>query len=280
MSKPSMSKPVMSKPKPPDSANYLTKKQFYRQLLTIYGRKPVLEALQEPGVGVHRLHLASSNDPAPILDQIVQLAQGHGAEILQHSRAQLARISKNGRQDQGVAADLICAGFGDYRDFLTKPPRAHYELLALDAVTNPQNLGMIIRSVCAGAIDGLILPSRGCAKIDPLVIKASTGTIFKTRILRCDSLAEALADFKAAGCEVYGLSSHAATSIAGLQADRAAIYVLGNETQGVSETVAGLCDTSVSIPMNNGVESLNVAVAASLIAFRNLLRPPVNPIDA
>lgn len=257
--------------KPSDSKEYLERKRFFEQLLTIFGRKPVLEALQQPGVNVHRLHLAKTNKTQGIVDDIIKLAQSKGAEVVYHSREELSRISKNSKQDQGVAADLICSGYGRYEDFITEPTRTNYQLLALDSITNPQNLGMIIRSVCAGNIDALLLPEKGCAKLDALVIKASTGTLFNTRILRCKDLAHSLKDFRQAGAQVFGLSSHAPQQLADVSNQGACIFVLGNETHGVSKSVSECCNQLVKIPMNNGVESLNVAVTASLIAFRGMI---------
>lgn len=251
-----------------DSQSYLEKKKFFDGLLTVYGRKPVLEALQHEATGIHRLHLADSNKSAEILDDIIALAKSKGAEIVYHSRQALSRISKNASQDQGVAADLILSGFQTYDHFLQKSSGEKFTLLALDGVNNPQNLGMIIRSACAGNIDGILLPQQGTAQIDPLVIKASAGTVFRAPILRCNSLAAALKDFKAEGTLVCSLSSHAKSALKEFNPQEACIYVLGNETEGVSKEVMQLCSESVRIPMNNGVESLNVAVTAALIAFK------------
>ncbi len=256
-----------------DSQAYLEKKKFFDGLLTVYGRKPVLEALQDESTNIHRLHFADSNKPAGILDEIIGLAKAKGAEIVYHNRTALSRISKNASQDQGVAADLICRGFQTYDAFLAKhslPQQSanKFTLLALDGINNPQNLGMIIRSACAGNIDGILLPQQGTAQIDPLVIKASAGTVFRAPILRCKNLADALKDFKQAGSLICSLSSHAKSTLREFNPEQSCIYVLGNESEGVSKNVSQLCNESVRIPMNNGVESLNVAVTAALIAFR------------
>ena len=251
-----------------DSQAYLEKKKFFDGMLTVYGRKPVLEALQEKSTQLYRLHLADSNKPAEILDEIIAIAKNKGADILYHNRAALSRISKNSSQDQGVAADLICRGFQTYDDFIATHKNKKFRLLALDGVNNPQNLGMIIRSACAGNIDGILLPQQGTAQIDPLVIKASAGTVFRAPILRCKSLATALKDFKAIDTLVCSLSSHANTELKDFNPNQSCVYVLGNETEGVSKEVSQLCNEQVRIAMNNGVESLNVAVTAALIAFR------------
>jgi 23S rRNA (guanosine2251-2'-O)-methyltransferase len=256
----------------PESAAYRAKKDFFNTLLTVYGRKPVLEALENPETKIYRLHLADSNRPGELLERIITAAKAKGAEIVYHDRKALARISKNSKQDQGVAADLICARYVSHQQFLQSQGLQAYTLLALDRITNPQNLGMIIRSASAGRIDGILLPSKGCAPIDPLVIKASAGTVFRAPIIRCDDLSSALVELSdKQQVTVCALSSHASLNLKDFSPDGACIYVLGNETEGVSAQVAEQCTQALKIPMNNGVESLNVAVTAALIAFRGLV---------
>jgi 23S rRNA (guanosine2251-2'-O)-methyltransferase len=263
-----------------DSAEYLQKKAFVRQLLTIFGRKPVLEVLQDAALPCYRLHLAESNKPSGIVKDIIDLAQQRKIDIHYHDRQALARISKNGKQDQGVCLDIHCPTHQSYQQFLehyfkAKSEKKHaptaIRLLALDSITNPQNLGMIIRSACAGNIDGLLIPDKGCAKLDALVIKASAGTLFKAPLLRCENLEKTLQDCQQAGAKVIGLSGQAKQTLADFDETDFVIYVLGNETDGISKPIEQGCDQLVYIPMNNQVESLNVAVTASLLAFRQLL---------
>ncbi|NIB41315.1 RNA methyltransferase [Pseudomaricurvus alkylphenolicus] len=257
-----------------DSDDYQRKKAFFDQLLTVYGRKPVLEALQDSSTRVFRLHLADSNRPASILDDIRQLAETKGAEVVFHDRQSLSRISRNSKQDQGVAVDLVCSGYQDHGAFLDQIEQNEapfMDVIALDRITNPQNLGMIIRSVCAGGARALLLPEKGCARLDALVIKASAGTLFRAPILRCKSLPQALQAFRQQGFDIYGLSSHADATLSEVGTMGKNVFVLGNETEGVSREVSNLCNRLVSIPMNNGVESLNVAVTASLLSYRSML---------
>lgn len=252
-----------------DSPEYLEKKRFFDSLMTIYGRKTVLEALQDKATIIYRLHLAKSNKSAAIIDEIIMLAKRKGAEVIFHDRQALSRISKNASQDQGVAADLQLHGYKLYDEFLkNKNPEKNYTLLALDGVQNPQNMGMIIRSACAGNIDGILIPQKGSAQIDPLVIKASAGTVFRAPLLRCKDLSQALVDFKKTGTIICALSSHATKELKQFSPQAPCIYVLGNESEGVSPEVIQLCNETICIPMNNGVESLNVAVTAALIAFK------------
>lgn len=250
--------------------NYQSRKNFFNQLLTIYGRKPVHEALHTQGVEIYRLHLAESNKPAKILNEIISQAEAKGAEILYHDRKALSFISKNQKQDQGVAVDLKLKGFEEFDEFVKSAPQS-YELLTLDQVTNPQNLGMVIRSVCASPMTALLIPRKGCAKLDSLVIKASAGTLFKARVIRCDALPNALAQLKQQGANIIGMDANAEKTIRELECKGPIVFVLGNETEGLSQEVAQLCNVQTKIPMLNGVESLNVAVTASLIAFRSII---------
>lgn len=256
----------------PTRGSYAEKKAFFDSLLTIYGRKPVLEALQDRDLPVYCVHLADSNKPGGIIRDIEQLARARDIPIRQHSKTALSRISKNSREDQGVAADLQLPRYQHLDTYLEngseeRQAPAGLRFIALDHITNPQNLGMLIRSACAGGIDAVLLPEKGCAPLSPLVIKASAGTLFKCPLLRCGDLPAALQRLQRHGLRVYVLSSHAQYDLYALPKDEARVYVLGNETEGVSAEVAALADRRVRIPMANGVESLNVAVTAALLAY-------------
>jgi 23S rRNA (guanosine2251-2'-O)-methyltransferase len=252
-----------------DSPEYLQRKAFYDQLITVYGRNPVLEILQDHSLKVFRVHLADSNRGGGIIDDIKRLANQRSIEVCFHSRAELSRISRNSKQDQGAACDIHCPGYKPYQQLLDAQSNGLEKghMIALDGVTNPQNLGMIIRSVTASPAYGLLLPSKGTAELSPLVIKSSAGTLFKGNILRCDSLLKALKDFKQQGYQICTMSSHQSTPMAEFAPQTPIIYVLGNETEGVSPQIAELSDHRIGIPMANGVESLNVAVTAALVAF-------------
>ncbi len=249
-----------------DSKEYKAKKAFYDSYITVYGRNAVLEVLQDKTVTIKKLHMASSNKQEGVINKILDLAERRGIELREHTKAQLSRISRNAKQDQGVAADILAPNYKKTEDFIGELPDS-FRVLALDGIQNPQNLGMIIRSAAAGNIDAIILPKKNSARLSPLVIKASAGTLFKIDILYCDTLEEVLPALLEAETTVYSLSSHAKQSIDSLTVSKRAVFVLGNESEGVSESVAKLCDASFGIPMQRGVESLNVAVTAALIAF-------------
>jgi 23S rRNA (guanosine2251-2'-O)-methyltransferase len=245
-----------------DSQEYIDKRSYFEKIITLYGRNVVVEVLQDSTVEVHKLHLASSNKPDGAIKTILALAKTRKIDITYHEKNSLSRISKNAKQDQGVAIDIIAQTYKSANEI---KDMKSYRLIALDGIHNPQNLGMIIRSCAAGNVDGIILPKKSSAKISPLVIKASAGTLFKLPIYYCNSLDEIFPSLTDA--KIYSLSSHAKTSIYDVKPTEKSIFVLGNESDGVSPEVEKLCNDSISIPMQRGVESLNVAVTASLLAF-------------
>lgn len=249
-----------------NSQAYNEKKKNFERQITVYGRNVVLEVLEEKDINITKVHLADSNKKDGVISKIESLCKKKNIEVLYHSKQALSRISKNAKQDQGVAADIEANSYLSTQDFLHKKTKS-YRYIALDSIHNPQNLGMIIRSVAAGFVDGVILPKKGSAKISPLVIKASAGTLFKTSILYCDDLETSLPEFKKDGADIYALSSHAAESLFDLSLGEKTIFVLGNESEGVSKEVERLSNKTLSIPMKNGVESLNVAVTAALLAY-------------
>lgn len=234
-------------------------------MLTIYGRNSVVEALLDDTLQIYKLHLSTSNKKAPVIDQIISLANKRDIEIVYHDKQTLSHISKNAKQDQGVALDIIAKEMLDAKTFLSN--HSTFRVLALDGITNPQNIGMIIRSAAAGDIDAIIIQDKKSSLINPLVIKASVGTLFRMPIIKTKSLYKTLQDFKDNNTTIYTLSSHAKNNYKDEIYPNKTVFVLGNETTGVSKEIENLSNKSIFIHMNRGVESLNVAVTASLLAF-------------
>ena len=249
-------------------SDYELKKTRYAGMMTLYGRKTVLEILRDNSLNIYRLHLASSNRHSDTVSEIETLAKNRGLEIHYHEKSALSRISKNGRQDQGVAIDIEPDTYQDISNVI----HSQGDLIGLDNITNPQNLGMVIRSVAASPLSGLLLPKKGCARIDPLVHKASAGTLFKADIYHTATLEHGLKFLKSANFDIVALTGTAETQLTDLPKTpgRRRIFLLGNESTGLRENIRRSCDMEVRIPMANGVESINVAAAATLVAFREL----------
>jgi 23S rRNA (guanosine2251-2'-O)-methyltransferase len=243
--------------------------------ITVYGRKPVLEALTDPALTVDKI-ITADNARGDSLSAILSAARARGVPVQRASAHRVKVLAGNGRHDQGVLADVIAPAMRPLADYLEEladlPADTPCALLVLDAVTNPANVGMVLRSATAAGLDGVVMPRRGVPAIDPLVIKASAGVAFRARVLRAATAAEACALLKAAGIRVLGLTSGAPTSLLHDPLPERLALVLGNETEGLSEEVRGQLDGTVSIPMRGGVESLNVASAAAVASYELLRR--------
>jgi 23S rRNA (guanosine2251-2'-O)-methyltransferase len=139
-------------------------------------------------------------------------------------------------------------------------------VLVLDRLTNPANVGMILRSATAAGLDGVLLARRGLPAIDPLVVKASAGIAFRAPVLRSGTVEEGCAALAEAGFTLYGLDARGDSLLGATLPDRVAL-VLGNETEGLSSGVRPLLDGLLAIPMHADVESLGVASAGAVAAF-------------
>jgi 23S rRNA (guanosine2251-2'-O)-methyltransferase len=239
------------------------------RFITVYGRKPVLEALADDRLTVDKVLLAD-NAGGPQISQLLREAARRGVEVLRVPAARVTKVSRNGRQDQGVVADIVAPGLRRLS------PETAAELagpvLVLDGVTNPQNVGMILRTATAAGFAGIVLPRAGVPDLSPLVVKASAGVAFRAPILKAFTAPEAVGDLKRAGFHVVGLDAGGDDDLFAAHLHEPVAFVLGSETAGHGAEVAAQVDTWVSIPMAAGVESLNVAAAAAVVCFELVRR--------
>lgn len=234
--------------------------------ITVYGRKPVLELLEMESITVAKLLIANKSK-GDIINDILRRCKEKGIEPQWVSLEEVSRISKNPKQDQGIAADVVAPGMDNALQYFEHFDKnsAQESWLAMDGVTTPANVGLIIRTATALGM-GVILPLKGSSKINPLVVKASAGVVFKSSILKCETLSHALKAAKNKGFSIYGLAGEEGRDIYSQTFKKHAIFVMGNETEGVGEGHRNLIDVWLSIPMANNVESLNVACAATVVA--------------
>ncbi|MHA6785102.1 TrmH family RNA methyltransferase [Pseudonocardia saturnea] len=234
--------------------------------ITVYGRKPVLEALDDASLRVDKVIVAEGLRGEPVR-AILDAARSRGVPVQRASAHRVKVLAGNGRHDQGVLADVVAPRMAPVAEFLDDlAPGAPATVLVLDRVTNPANVGMILRSATAAGVDGVLLPRRGVPAIDPLVVKASAGVAFRAPVLRAGTVEEGCEALRAAGFTLYGLDAGGDSLIDAELPSRVAL-VLGNETDGLSDTVRPYLDGVLAIPMHGGVESLGVASAAAVAAF-------------
>jgi 23S rRNA (guanosine2251-2'-O)-methyltransferase len=235
--------------------------------ITVYGRKPVLEVLINPALTIDKVVVAV-HAHGDTVEEILDAAARRRVPVQRASAHRVKVLAGNGRHDQGVLADVVAPRMRSL-DSALKALGNPAAVLVLDAITNPANVGMILRTATAAGFDGVVLPRRGVPSIDPLVIKASAGVAFHAPVLRTATAEQGCATLRAAGFAVLGLSASApgARSLFGAPPPPRVAYVLGNESAGVSPGVAAQLTGWVGIPMVGDVESLNVASAAAVVCF-------------
>jgi 23S rRNA (guanosine2251-2'-O)-methyltransferase len=230
----------------------------------------VLEALADERLHVDKV-LIADGARGPEVAEIERHARRRSVPVRRAPAAEVTRLSRNGRQDQGVAADVVAPSMRAVDDFAPVAGQPS-TVLVLDGITNPQNVGMILRTAVAAGVDGVVVPTAGVADIGPLVVKASAGVAFEAPILRARSAVDALSALRGThGYRVYGLDASAERSLydATPFAERAA-FVLGGEHAGIGTDVT--VDERVAIPLAGDVDSLNVAVACGVLCFELVRR--------
>lgn len=247
------------------------------RFITIFGRKPVLEALDRPDVRVAKL-LVAQNAHGGVVRDILARAKARGVPVRRVLPREVTRLSRNGRQDQGVVADVEAPRMESLADWLRRLPAPEADpaprpLLVLDGLTNPQNVGMILRSATAAGVAGVVLPRSGCPEVGPLVVKASAGVAFEAAILRVEDVATGLDALAGAGFRLLGLDGRGTETLFEVGLTLRTALVVGNETAGLGREARARLHGLVRIPIADGVESLNAAVAASLAAFELVRRP-------
>lgn len=236
--------------------------------ITVYGRRAVLEALRDPDLEVAGVTVAEGG--GAVVGEVRKAARQRGVELRELTAHRVSLISGNGRQDQGVVADVVAPEMRPLDDRLadlTRDPTRRQRLLLVDGVTTPANLGLIIRSATASGVDGIVVPRRGTAAIDPQVVKASAGTAFRAPILRTANAPDALAALTDAGFTIVGLDASAPTSLWDVPLPDRVVFLVGGEHAGASKDAAAFAHSWVAVPMPGDVESLNVACATTLVAF-------------
>lgn len=239
------------------------------RFVTVYGRNPVIEVLDDPALVVDKVVMAEGVRGHGIAE-IIGLARERGVPLQRASAERVKKLAGNGRQDQGVFADVVAPRMRPLADAVDDAML--HRVLLLDGITTPANVGMILRTATAAGIDGVVVPRRGVASIDPLVVKASAGVAFRAPILKVPTAAEAAQALAAAGFHLVGLAADAPSSLFEATWPEHVVFVLGSETAGVAAEVAEHVASWVSIPMAGGVESLNVAAAAAVVCFELVRR--------
>lgn len=231
----------------------------------VLGRNPVLECLRA-GAPATALYVALGTDSDERLTEAVQIAADKGISILEVPRHDLDRIAANGMH-QGLALQVPPYNYAHPDDLLaeTKREAAPPLLVALDNISDPRNLGAIVRSVAAFGGHGVLIPQRRSASVTAVAWRTSAGAAARLPVARATNLNRTLKQWADSGLQVVGLDADGDTAIDEIAGDGPIVVVVGSEGKGLSRLVRENCDAIVSIPMAGPTESLNASVAAGVV---------------
>jgi 23S rRNA (guanosine2251-2'-O)-methyltransferase len=235
----------------------------------VTGRNSVLEALRAR-IPVTALYIATRIEYDDRVKEIMQLATKRGLPILEVMRPELDRLGGFDSVHQGVALKVPPYDYAHPGDLLDRVlSRGEVPLLvALDGITDPRNLGAIIRSVAAFGGQGVIVPQRRSVGLTAAAWKTSAGAAARIPVAMAPNLTQTLKQFKERGLFVLGLDGAGDTSLPELSwAREPLVVVVGSEGKGLSRLVTETCDAVISIPITASTESLNAGIAASVTLY-------------
>lgn len=232
----------------------------------IEGRNAVTEALRS-GRTINKVFLADG-DTDRALGRLAGMAKDAGAVVVRIDRRKLNEMSPTGAH-QGIIASVAAHDYATVDEILAcAEERGEAPLIVVcDELSDPHNLGAILRTAeCAGA-HGVIIPKRRSVALTAVVAKASAGAIEYMKVARVSNISAALRDLKSRGVWVYGTSADGASALTQTNLTGPTAIVIGNEGEGMSRLVAENCDFKVSIPMKGRISSLNASAAAAILLY-------------
>jgi 23S rRNA (guanosine2251-2'-O)-methyltransferase len=231
---------------------------------TVLGRNPVLECLRA-GVPATALYVALGTEADERLTESVTRAADLGISILEVPRTDLDRMTSN-HLHQGIALQVPPYDYAHPDDLvataIASPPAL---LVALDNISDPRNLGAIVRSVAAFGGHGVLIPQRRSASVTAVAWRTSAGAAARIPVARATNLTRTLTDWAGRGLRVVGLDAGGDTMLDNIDGTDPLVVVVGSEGKGLSRLVRQNCDEVVSIPMAQDTESLNASVAAGVV---------------
>jgi 23S rRNA (guanosine2251-2'-O)-methyltransferase len=222
----------------------------------VYGIRPVVEALESGRRKVFEVIDAVGSE------EVARAAGARGVEVKRTSRRQIEELARDGAH-QGVAARVEPYPYSGLEEILSTPEPL---VIVLDGVTDPRNLGAVLRAADGAGAGGIVIPKDRAVGVSAAAVKASAGASEHVRVARVTNLRRALDTMKRTGLWVYAAEA-GGTPYTELDLAGAVALVLGSEGRGVRRLVREGCDGTVSIPMLGAVESLNVSVASAVLLY-------------
>jgi 23S rRNA (guanosine2251-2'-O)-methyltransferase len=235
----------------------------------LYGIHPVLEALRSAERHIDGIYLQQGRQGREI-DEIVRLAKTKGISVDFRPREALDRLTGSAHH-QGVVGIVAGKVYASLDDLIARvAEKEHALLLLLDGIEDPHNLGAILRTAEAAAVDGVIIPERRAVGLTATVAKASAGAIEHLPLARVVNLSHTIERLKNENFWIYALDVKGDKNFLHVDYRGAVALVIGSEGRGVRPLVAQHCDGRINIPMMGRVSSLNASVAAGILLYEVL----------
>ena len=230
----------------------------------VVGRNPVVECLRT-NVPATALYVAEGTNNDDRLAEAVRLANSRGVSIIEVSRLELDSMTGS-CMHQGIGLQVPSYDYAHVQDIIDEAAASGQGLVVcLDNITDPRNLGAVIRSVAAFGGQGVIIPERRSASVTAVAWRTSAGTAARLPVAKATNLVRTLKQFQQAGFQVVGLDADGDKTLDDYDGTEPTVIVVGSEGKGLSRLVSETCDSKISIPTSDWVESLNASVAAGVV---------------
>ena len=232
----------------------------------IFGRNPVIEAIKS-GKEIEKIYV--SKTAGGNISKIINFAKEAGIVVSTTDNDTLSELAGS-RNHQGIVALSAVYQYFEVEDLLEYAEQKKEKpfLLILDEITDPHNLGAIIRSAEAFGVHGIIIPKRRAVGVNATVVKTSAGAVEHMKIAKVSNINNTIRNLKERGLWIVGTDVNGGKSFEEIDYDFPVALVIGNEGKGVSKLVLQNCDFVVKIPMKGKINSLNASVAASLLIYQ------------
>ena len=238
---------------------------------TIEGRNPIEEALLS-GVSIDKIYISETANKKA-LGKIIDLAKKNGVPFSFVNSKKIEEMSVSDRS-QGIVAYTSSVNYSSVEEILEEAAKKGHApfIIIADEITDPHNLGAIIRTANATGADGVIIPKHRSAGVNAVVAKTSAGAVYHTKIAKVASLPKTVDMLKKEGIWVFGADMAGEKNIYEADLSGALALIVGSEGKGISRLMKEKCDFLVNIPMVGKTESLNASVAAAVIMYEVLRR--------
>lgn len=230
----------------------------------IYGKHAVLAAL-EAEQPLHKLWVSSGRHTDPVVTQILELAAKQGVVVQRAEREQLDRLAGPSARHNGVLATMAAARYAEVDEILAAAGEPF--VLLLDGVSDPHNLGALIRTAEAAGVDGVVVTERRSAGLTGAAAKASAGAAARVPVARVVNLSRTIDELKQRGVWIVGLDADDGEDFTEANLGGPLAIVVGGEGEGLHRLVRERCDFVVRIPMQGKIASLNASVAGALVMY-------------